>query len=127
MGERAFLGLCGAVFLAFGVAMLLQPVEMLADFGVAVSGRHGLFEMRGVYGGVSLGIGALCLAALFRSGLRKGALLTLLAYCGGYIVARGVAFALDGEPEPIFYVFIGWEAFVALLSAALLGGQRYVE
>lgn len=117
-----FLGLMGLVFALFGGYALVSPIELTGNLGVEVSGRHGAFEMRGIYGGVSLGAALLCFAGTIWQGMQRPALYFLLAYTGGYLIARGVAFALDGPPEPVFYSFIGFEAVVALCSALLLRG-----
>ena len=115
---RVYLGLTGALFLIFGLIGLIQPILMLAGFGVEVAGPHALIESRAMYGGVFIAAGALMLAALFKASLVTPALWFAVIYLGGLIAGRLVSVAVDGAPAGYFWGFIGLEV-VLLVPAAI--------
>lgn len=116
---RAYLAFAALAFAAFGLWSLLSPIEMAASLGVEVGGPNGAYELRGIYGGVSLGAAALSFAGAIRPAMIRPALWFLTAYMGGYMIGRGAAFALGPGPTADFYPFIAFEA--AMLVGALLG------
>lgn len=123
---RAFLLVPAASFGGFGVYAFLDPVGFVAQWGMDVSGRHGAFELMGIYGGVSIGLAVLCLAGIVSRALMRPALITLITYLGGYLFGRAVAIGTLGPPEGIFWMFIAFEAagFGLALVCLLATGQR---
>lgn len=117
---RIFLALMALMFAAFGLYSLLNPLGMAAGLGVDVGGPNGAYELRGIYGGVSLAAGLLCAAGALRTGLRQPALWFLVVYMGGYVFARGAALLLGPPPTPGFAAFIAFEAISLVLAAASL-------
>lgn len=118
---RIFLLVQALVFLTFGFASLLDPLAVVSHFGMVAEGRHAVYELRGVYGGISLGCGLLALSGAFKTDWARPALIFLMTYAGGYLIARLVGLALDGLPEPYYWAFIGYEAAVCLIAVILLG------
>ena len=106
------------MFLAFGLWSLFDPSGMTSQLGVSVSGPNGTFEMRGIFGGVSLGASALCAAGALRASMVRPALWFIVTYMGGYCLARLASIALGDLPEPSTWRFVAFEA-VSLLIAAL--------
>ena len=117
---RLFLFVLSVIFFAFGGLSLVDPISMAENLGVEIGGRHGVYEMRGIYGGVSFGAAILCLSGALKSSMARPALYFLLAYMGGYVFARAAGIYFDGVPEPYFWTFIGFETVTALISLALL-------
>lgn len=118
--DRLFLFIMGVGFAVFGTFALLNPLPLVASFGLEATGRHAAYELRGIYGGVSLGGAVLfTLGALYQS-LRRPALIFLLTYAGGYVFARIIGVFFDGLPEPYFFIFIGFEVVVAAIATVLL-------
>lgn len=117
---RIFLALMALMFAAFGLFSLLSPLQMASGLGVEIGGPNGEYEMRGVYGGVSLAAGLLCAAGAFRPALRQPALWFLVVYMGGYIFARAAALLLGPPPTPDFVTFVAFEAISFVLAAAAL-------
>lgn len=117
---RIFLALMALMFAAFGLYSLLNPLGMASGLGVDVGGPNGAYELRGIYGGVSLAAGLLCGAGALRPGLRQPALWFLAVYMGGYVFARGAALLLGPPPTPDFAAFIAFEAISFALAAASL-------
>lgn len=117
---RIFLALMALMFAAFGLYSLLNPIQMASGLGVDVGGPNGAYELRGIYGGVSLAAGLLCGAGAARPALRQPALWFLVVYMGGYVFARAAALILGPPPTPDFAAFIAFEAVSLLLAAAAL-------
>jgi hypothetical protein len=117
---RIFLVAMAASFAAFGLWALLQPLEMTSSLGVDVSGPNGAYEMRGVYGGVSLGTALLLATSVARQAMVRPALWFLVAYLGGYVFARVAGLLLGAPPTPDFYIFIGFETLGLILAALAL-------
>lgn len=117
---RIFLAAMAASFAAFGLWSLLNPLVMASGLGVEVGGPNGAYELRGIYGGVSLGAAALLAAGAARSAMTRPALWFLAAYLGGYVFARVAALALGSPPTPDFYAFIGFEVVCLMLTVLAL-------
>ena len=123
MYVKLFLGLVSAIFVVFGAVALANPIGMAAGLGVEVGGPNGAYELRGIYGGVSLAAAALCAGGAFRAALRAPALWFLIVYMGGYIFARATALLL-GPPPTIDYV--GFVAFELIVLAGAIASLRAV-
>lgn len=117
---RIFLAAMAASFAAFGLWSLLNPILMASGLGVEVGGSNGAYELRGIYGGVSLGAAFLAAAGAFRSSMARPALWFLAAYLGGYVIARGAALPLGPPPTPDFYAFIAFEVICLALTVLAL-------
>jgi len=92
-------------------------MEML---GAESMSKMGIYEMRGIYGGISIGAAILFWAGFFKTDMQRPALYFLLAYMGGYIIARIGALPLDGMPYGKMPVFISFEAVSAIAAFLLL-------
>ena len=120
MLTRIFLALMALMFAAFGLWSLLLPLTMAASLGVEVGGPNGAYEMRGIYGGVSLAAALLCAAGATQPALRQPALWFLVTYMGGYVFARAAALLLGPPPTASFIRFIAFETTALVLSIAAL-------
>lgn len=118
MYVKLFLGLIAALFALFGAVSMANPIGMAASLGVLVDGPNGAYELRGIYGGVSLAAALLCAGGALRAGLRLPALWFLIIYMGGYVAARGLALLLGPAPTSVYIGFVGFE--VAVLAGAIL-------
>jgi hypothetical protein len=101
-------------FLAMGAYALAAPARVLAIFGVQVATVDGRNEVRAVYGGFGLAIGAVLLAALSMPTLRHGILVTVAAALAGMAGGRLVAAAIDGSPGRTPWLFMVIEALAGL-------------
>lgn len=106
---RIFLGAMALMFTAFGLWSLLSPEAMTSNLGVEVGGPNGTFEIRGIFGGVSLGAAALCAGGAAREPLTRPALWFIVAYMGGYCLARIASVFLGDLPEAGTWRFIAFE------------------
>jgi len=112
------------MFTAFGVFSILRPETMTSSLGVDVSGPNGTFEMRGIFGGVSLGAAGLCAAGALRASMSRPALWFVIAYMGGYCFARAASVALGDLPTPSTWRFVAFEAVSLILALFALRAQR---
>lgn len=117
---RIFLALMALMFAAFGLYSFLNPLGMASGLGVEVGGPNGAYELRGIYGGVSLAAALLCAGGALQAALRVPALWFLVVYMGGYVFARAAALLLGPAPTPGFAVFIIFEVVSLALSALAL-------
>lgn len=120
MLTRSFLALTALIFFAFGTWSLLDPVGMTARLGVAAGGVAGVFEMRGVFGGVSLGAAGLCLLGALRSRFEFAALCFISAYMGGYVIGRAAAWIAGDTAQFSNWFFAGFEAVMFALASLLI-------
>lgn len=119
MLNRVFLALTALIFFAFGLWSLFDPVGMTAQLGVEPGGVSGVFEMRGVFGGVSLGAAGLCLLGALRARFEFPALCFIAAYMGGYVVGRGASFVAGDTALSSNWFFAGFEAVMFILATYL--------
>lgn len=118
---RIYLGLIALSFIAFGFWSLTDPLGMTSQLGVETSGPNNVFEMRGVFGGVSLGAAALTGAgALKPVQFERPALWFLAAYMGGYTLARFVSLILGDSPTFSGWFFAGFEVVAFALTCLAL-------
>lgn len=117
---RLFLGLQGLVFVLFGFFAFLNPGSLVDALGAAQVSSDGQYELRGIYGGVSVGLGFLLLFGALKPDMQRPALFALLAYTGGYALARFAAVPFDGLPGPRFMAFSAFEILTALISLYLI-------
>ncbi len=120
MLTRVLLAIAALTFAPFGIWSFLDPLGMAASLGVEVGGPNGAYEMRGIYGGVSLAAALLCASGAILATMRRPALWFVVVYMGGYVFARAAALLLGPPPTPAFAVFIAFETGMLLAAAAAL-------
>ena len=118
---RIFLLIQALIFTGFGIFSFLNPETSMEMLGAPSMSKMGIYEMRGIYGGVSIGAALLFWAGFFKADMQRPALYFILAYMGGYILARLAALPLDGMPYGKMPFFIAFEAISGLIAFALLG------
>ena len=121
---RIFLGILGLTYLAFGTWSLLDPAAMSSSMGVIAGGPNGIYETRGIYGGVSLGAGLLAIAGVFRQRMVRPALWFITTYMGGYVFARIVGLIAGDAPTTDFLMFVGFEIACLVVAVVLLVAYR---
>ena len=117
---RIFLLIQAVIFTAFGIYSFLNPTASMNLLGAPSMSTMGLYEMRGIYGGVSIGAALLFWAGFFKKDMERPALYFLLAYMGGYVLARVAALPLDGMPTGKMPFFVAFETVSFVIAAALL-------
>ncbi len=105
-------------FAAMGLAALIRPADVLAQFGVSVETSDGRNEVRAVYGGFGLAVaGLLAVAALGEPATANGILVAVAFALIGMAAGRLLS-ALRERPTGLYPV---WTYFaIELASAAAL-------
>ena len=117
---RIFLSVTALIFSLFGTYALLYPDVLSSSLGVDIGGPNGSFEIRGVFGGVSLGAAILCAAGAFKTTMTRPALWFLVAYMGGYCFARLASVGLGDLPTPGTWRFVAFEAIMLIIALLAL-------
>ncbi|MEM1088127.1 MAG: DUF4345 family protein [Pseudomonadota bacterium] len=124
MMTRIFLAATALMFFAFGFWSVTDPAGMTSRLGVEAGGPAGVFEMRGIYGGVSLGAAIMCLLGALRASLSFAALCFVATYMGGYMIGRAASFVAGDSALSSSWAFAGFELVMALFAFALLFTRR---
>ena len=120
MLERIVLAASALMWLPYGLYCLARPGALAGIAGVAAQSATGSIELQAMYGGLQAGIGALALAALFRPGLRRPALVTLAFLCTGLATARLAGALGHGELSAYTAMGLAIELLSAGFASALL-------
>lgn len=108
------------MFLAFGVWSITDPVAMTSQLGVEIGGPAGVFEMRGVFGGISLGGALMCAAGAIKPSMTRTALWFVATYMGGYVIGRAASLIAGDTAPQSSWMFAAGEAVVFVIAIALL-------
>jgi Domain of unknown function (DUF4345) len=115
MAARVFLAFEALLWLPYGIYCFVVPSYLGAIGGVAFVSPTGSTELRAMYGGLQIGLGALSLAGALRESLTRAALLTLAFLASGLGSTRLLGVLLDGGLSG----YTGAGLFFELLTAAL--------
>ena len=120
MIARLFLFFVGLMYALFGIWSLLAPSDMTNALGVSLGGPNGLYEIRGIYGGISLGAASLCVLGAIWPRLLSPALIFVCVYMGGYTFARIAGLLLGDQPTPEFMRFVSFEVICFVVASILV-------
>jgi hypothetical protein len=120
MPTRIVLGLSALIWLPYGLYCFLAPDALAGIAGVAAGTTTGSIELRAMYGGLQLAIGALALAGALRAALARPALVALAFLCGGLFLARSLGALLEGELSAYTASGLAFELTGAALAGWLL-------
>ncbi|WP_084397296.1 DUF4345 family protein [Henriciella aquimarina] len=123
---RLFLTLIALLFLVFGLWSISDPLGMTSQLDVEAGGPNAAFEMRGIFGGVSLAAAALTAAGAIRpERFERPALYFLAVYMGGYTLARFASLIMGDSPTLNGWAFASFEVVsFALTCLALRARSR---
>jgi hypothetical protein len=113
-------------FAAFGAALLVAP-SLLGTVDLAPPNATAASDLRAVYGGIELGVGAFLGLCAARPAWRTPGLTAMALALGGAAVGRLLGLTLDGAPRPIALVLGALElagAVAALLALRALRAPR---
>ena len=118
MQGKWLLGLCGLIFVGYGVACLIDPYLAANNASLTITNGDAFAEMAAMYGGLQTGFGLFCLLCAWRPALRHAGLLMLAFVVGGLALARGYgAFDADWMVGGYTWGALAFEAIVAALAA----------
>lgn len=104
MAARWFLGLSAALWFFYGLYCFFVPSALGDGAGVTFTNATGSTELRAMYGGLQMALGALAALGLARPGLRQGAILSLAVVTAGLGITRLLGAVIDG----------GWSAYTTM-------------
>jgi hypothetical protein len=120
--NRAFLYVCGVLYLGYGLWVLLSPTTSLAYLGVDFDIVNAMSDLRGSHGGINVAIGLFLLwSAGHKAWFRYGLWLVFLMNIG-YFGGRMLALISDGPPTGIVPLVMVME--VALFTIAFTLARR---
>ena len=117
---RIYLTLAALAWLPYGLYLLFLPEELLAIAGIAATDGAATTELRAMYGGLQVGIGVLCVAALLRERFAVPVLGMSAVLTGGLFSGRLIGIFTDaGALDAYNMAALAFEA-VACAGAAWL-------
>jgi hypothetical protein len=124
MVTRVFLVLSALVWLPYGIYCFLEPGSLAAGAGIAAATPTGTVELRAMYGGLQIAIGALAALGAGRPALARPACITLACLCSGLGVSRLLASLAAGPPSSYTALALVFEWTSAAVALALLARDR---
>jgi hypothetical protein len=112
-----------AGFAGFGVASLIRPT-ILERVDVHAQSARGTTELRAMYGGMELGLGAFFLAAMFRPEWEQAALAAQAMGLGGLAASRLAGILHDRPRGPLMKALAIAEGATASLAAVALASRE---
>lgn len=122
---RILVGLYGLLFAALGFGFWLAPEQAAARFAVEPLGLVGLSTLRGDFGGVFLGLSALCLIGAWSR--RRGLLAAAAVVLGSIVIGRLLGAAATGSTAGLIpnlpVELVGLAALVACVRSLPRTGE----
>ncbi len=118
--SRLFLGISALAWLPYGLFCFSMPGFLEKAAGVMSTTPTGLTEIRAMYGGLQMGIGALALAALFREALVRPTIFMLAFLYGGLAGTRVLGLLMDGGPSGYTIFALSFELPATIIAIWLL-------
>jgi hypothetical protein len=94
---RAYLIIAGLMWVIYGIYLLVMPQALAATAGVTATTLTGVIELRAMYGGLEMAVGAFALSAAVLPGMLRSGLLAMGLACAGLGVTRLGSAAAAGE------------------------------
>ena len=121
---RAVLWVDILVFVGFGAAFLVAPVALLAPLGIELRTDAAVIEIRAVYGGLQLGIGACLLGCALRRESTSVGLRLAATTLGGLVLVRLFAMVVAGAFSALLAALAAAELLGAGINATALWQNR---
>lgn len=121
MFERGVLIFSAIIWLPYGLYCFITPGALGEAAGVMATTPTGTTEIRAMYGGLQMAIGALSATAWWKPRLASGVLLTLVFVSGGLASTRLLGALMDGELTSYTLGGLGFEVTLCALALVALG------
>lgn len=115
--SRVFLVLCGVLYLAYGVWVLLYPESGLAHLRLVPGNGDLVSDLSGSHGGLNTALGLFLIYAAGTGPWHRPALLLVALMNGGYLGGRAVHALMTGLPSGLVLAVMVME--LVLLALAL--------
>ena len=117
---RAYLIIAGLMWVAYGIYLLVMPQALAGTAGVTATTVTGVIELRAMYGGLEMAVGAFALAAALPPGMLTSGLLAMGLACAGLGLTRLCSAAAAGEFSTYTRQGLGLELTLTVLALWLL-------
>lgn len=117
------LALSALVFVAFGAVLFVAPGS-LAVVDIVPATASARSDVRAVFGGIELGVGAFLGLCARRPAWHRPGLFAQALSLGGAVAGRVASLAVDGTPRPITLAFLALELAGAALAVIALRWAR---
>ncbi len=107
-------------FAGFGIACLVRPKNMLRQVDVNARSARGTTELRAMYGGLELGLGAFFAVAAAKPAWERPALLAQTLGLGGLAASRLAGILTDRPRGALMKALVVAESSAAALAAVAL-------
>lgn len=122
--HRSIVSIVAILFVGLGIWLMLQPRAVEALYPMQLTGPMAVSEIRAVFGGLMLGVGAAVLWLLWRARRAVDAGMVTVLVFGGLLVARVAGLAAEGVPHgPVLNETV-FEAAVFVLVLATTRAVR---
>lgn len=106
---RAIVLLNALVFVDFGLAFLAKPRALARLLEIELSSPTALADLRAMYGGLALAVGALLFAGWRRAEWLAPSLWLVIATSGGLALGRLYSVLASGMPSSVIFGFLASE------------------
>jgi hypothetical protein len=117
---KAFLLLCGVVFIGFGLGFLAVPVQWAAVIDISLPSAMARTDLRATYGGFGLAIGVFWALSAFRAAWIRPGLVALGLAAAGFGGGRLIGILLEGTASPLMLFYLACEVPTAALAFFLV-------
>ncbi|MDD9941760.1 MAG: DUF4345 domain-containing protein [Myxococcales bacterium] len=124
---RILLAVHVAVYLAFGLVFIIAPSWAARSLGIELANTTALADLRAIYGGLPLGVGA-CLAAGLKDRRWLLPTVVLAGVCSLEVaLARAYSWVMSGHPGTTIVVFMALELAGVWWALSVYRGLRRAE
>jgi hypothetical protein len=115
---RLSLSVMAMTFLGLGLMSLTAPKILTQLVEITMPTPVAVMEIRGVYGGLFLGVGAFFLLFAMRDAWLRPGLVAQAGVMGGFVLGRTVGIVLDGAPSPFIAALLAGEVLMVIVALA---------
>ena len=115
MALRVFMMYLAVVWTPYGMFCFFAPEVLESYAGLAAQNATATTELRAMYGGLQIAIGASALLAFFNGAYMQRALFLQLVLAGGLALSRSLAALLGGDASGYTLGALGFEWSTLLL------------
>jgi len=119
---RLSLYVMAAVFLGLGAMSLVVPTNLTRLVEISMPTPIAVMEIRGVYGGLFIGIGFFFLLFARRAAWLRPGLVAQAGIMAGFVVGRTVGILLGGAPNLFIAALLAGEVFMVAVAVFALRG-----
>lgn len=119
--SRIVVLLTGLVFLAFGLACVVAPSEvLLTATGAALTHPVALIDLRATYGGMSIGVAVILFVLAANAASIRTGLIAVLALMLGMAGGRAIGMLIEPSSNSVMWLYLVLEIATASVATILL-------